>query len=154
MTTGSEFFLQTKASRAAEDIMAQSLAHPEDVLDHPAMSVTEKRALLASWASDARAVPAVPILRQLDDGSIVKVDEILRALKALDGQQQLEPCQDRTGKSWRPPFGRRPRKKWTSWIPQRRTDDDNDPPPCPALAVIPPKTGGGGTNAYPELAMA
>jgi hypothetical protein len=47
MTTGSEFFLQAKAGSAAQDSMSQMLAHPPDVLDHPSMSVTEKRALLA-----------------------------------------------------------------------------------------------------------
>jgi hypothetical protein len=154
MTTGPEFFLQAKAGSAAQDSMSQTLSQPDDVLDHPSMSVTEKRALLASWASDARAVPGVPILRQLDDGSIVIVDEILRALKALDGLPQDEKCQDRPGKPWRTPFDRRQRKKWTSWVRQRRRDDDDDPPPCPAYAAVPPRRGDGGTIAYPELATA
>ena len=55
-----------------------------EVLDHPSMGVAEKRALLASWASDANVVPGAPSLRQLNDGSLVAIDEILRALKSLD----------------------------------------------------------------------
>ena len=30
--------------------------HPRDVLDHPDLTLSEKRAILASWASDATAI--------------------------------------------------------------------------------------------------
>src|SRR5690349_6463653 len=57
---------------------------PRDVLQDPSMTVDEKRALLASWASDARAVTDAPALRQLENGAIVFIDDVLDALKQLD----------------------------------------------------------------------
>jgi hypothetical protein len=49
--------------------------------------LNEKRAILASWASDACAVEAAPASRRVPgSGRIVSVDEILEALRALDKQ--------------------------------------------------------------------
>jgi hypothetical protein len=64
---------------------AQAFKHPRDVVEDPDLTVNEKRAILASWASDACAVEAVPALRR-PPGSrqVVAVDEVLDALRALD----------------------------------------------------------------------
>ena len=37
--------------------------HPQDVVGHPGLTTAEKRAILASWASDACAVASCPALR-------------------------------------------------------------------------------------------
>lgn len=37
--------------------------HPRDVVGDPTLSLSEKRAILASWASDASAVASCPALR-------------------------------------------------------------------------------------------
>ena len=76
MTTGYEFL----SEREGKAVLKRPThpTHPEDVVGHPGLSVAEKRAMLASWASDTRAIPGIPLLRQLDDGSIVIVDDILR----------------------------------------------------------------------------
>jgi hypothetical protein len=37
--------------------------HPRDVVFHPSLSLAEKRAILASWASDASAIASFPSLR-------------------------------------------------------------------------------------------
>ena len=37
--------------------------HPRDVLADPSLSVSDKRAILASWASDASAIASCPSLR-------------------------------------------------------------------------------------------
>jgi hypothetical protein len=37
--------------------------HPRDVVAHPGLSLSEKRAILASWASDASAIASCPSLR-------------------------------------------------------------------------------------------
>ena len=60
--------------------------HPRAVLAHPGLSRAEKRAVLASWASDARAVESCPTLRCLPGcrAEPVPIDEILAALQALD----------------------------------------------------------------------
>jgi hypothetical protein len=34
--------------------------HPRDVVAHPSLSISEKRAILASWASDASAIASCP----------------------------------------------------------------------------------------------
>jgi hypothetical protein len=66
---------------------AQAFAHPRDVVTDPDLTVNEKRAILASWASDGCAVEAAPALRQAPGaGGAVSVDEILQALRALDKQ--------------------------------------------------------------------
>jgi hypothetical protein len=39
--------------------------HPKDVVTHPALTMAEKRAILASWASDASAIASCPALRAL-----------------------------------------------------------------------------------------
>jgi hypothetical protein len=60
-------------------------AHPRDVVADPTLSASEKRAILASWASDAAAVASNPALRELP-GTLrpVSIDEVLEALSALD----------------------------------------------------------------------
>ena len=59
--------------------------HPLDVLADLSLTKEEKRALLASWASDAAAVPSCPGLRAPTDlRSPVKIDVILDALCRLD----------------------------------------------------------------------
>jgi hypothetical protein len=42
---------------------ANAFAHPMDVVRDPDLTLNEKRAILASWASDACAVAAAPDLR-------------------------------------------------------------------------------------------
>lgn len=64
---------------------ATVFSHPREVLQHPALEPSEKRAILASWASDVRAVENEPALRQVDCGAIVPLADILAALRALDG---------------------------------------------------------------------
>jgi len=110
-----------------------ALSHPDEVLEHT-MSIADKRALLASWASDARAVPGLPMLRQLDDGSIVKVEAILHALKALDDHQP-KPFAPWPALTWRRFYDRRQRKSSSWWLRRRRSDDDDDPPPAPRTGL-------------------
>jgi len=61
-----------------------ALMHPDDVISNLQLTRAQRREILASWASDARAVPDMPALRQLDNGAIVRVDDVLCALSALD----------------------------------------------------------------------
>ena len=64
---------------------AQAFSHPRDVVDDPDLTLNEKRAILASWASDACAVEAAPSLRRAPGGRVtLSVDEILEALRELD----------------------------------------------------------------------
>lgn len=110
------------------------LGQPDDILRHPGMTTAEKREVLARWASDAHAVENAPALRQLDDGSVVSVDEILNALRALDGEEAIVLL----GAAGSKIYGRkrgthlsRPRMAF------RPSNDDDDPPPRPALAAYP-----------------
>jgi len=63
---------------------ANAFAQPMDVVDDRDLTLTEKRAILASWASDARSVEASPALRRPDDGKLVRFDDVMDALKELD----------------------------------------------------------------------
>jgi hypothetical protein len=66
---------------------AQAFEHPRDVLNDPDLTLNEKRAILASWASDACAVEAAPVLRCAPGSRhAIAVDDILEALRNLDKQ--------------------------------------------------------------------
>jgi hypothetical protein len=66
---------------------AQAFEHPRDVIGDADLTLNEKRAILASWASDACAVEAAPSLRCARGADRqVSIDEILEALRALDKQ--------------------------------------------------------------------
>ena len=59
--------------------------HPRDVVADTTLSTGEKRAILASWASDAAAVASNPAFRELPGSNrIVTIDDVLEALSALD----------------------------------------------------------------------
>jgi hypothetical protein len=86
-------------------------AHPHDVVTAPDLSREAKRAILASWASDAWAVESVPGLRHCPGlrGRTVPVDAVLDALRSLDPEaadqafEQPEPV-------------RRTRKAGVRWL--------------------------------------
>jgi hypothetical protein len=64
---------------------SQAFEHPSDVVNDPDLTLNEKRAILASWASDACAVEAVPSLRCLPGAKRpVCFDDVMDALRALD----------------------------------------------------------------------
>ncbi|MBR0915421.1 hypothetical protein [Bradyrhizobium japonicum] len=66
--------------------------HPRDVLAHSGLTPAEKRAILASWASDASAIASCPSLRAPKGlKAPVTIDEILNALCALDGGPRHPP---------------------------------------------------------------
>ena len=67
---------------------AGAFAHLSDVLNDADLTLSEKRAILASWASDACAVEAAPALRRAPRSSPVKFDDIMDALRELDRQAQ------------------------------------------------------------------
>ncbi len=128
--------------------------HPDEVTADLWLTPAEKREVLASWASDAHAVADAPALRQLGNGAIVRVDDILQALKCLDDDQ--DPGRTVSG-PFRPFAGPRFRlpTRLNSILRRGWSDDDDDPPPCPAMIARP--FGGplsGGEAADPGLAMA
>jgi hypothetical protein len=90
---------------------AQAFSHPSEVVDDPDLTLNEKRAILASWASDACAVEAAPALR-IGRKAPVRFDDIMEALRSLDKQAN--------GLKYRHPFGMR------SKYGRRRPDGSND----------------------------
>ena len=63
---------------------ARAFARPADVVNDPDLTLNEKRAILASWASDACATEANPVLRETVDGKAASWDDVMDALKELD----------------------------------------------------------------------
>lgn len=65
-----------------------SLSHfrrPFDIAKHPTMEPEVKRAILASWASDAAAVEGRPGLRRPNrHGPPMAFDDVMSALKSID----------------------------------------------------------------------
>ncbi|MDP9790979.1 hypothetical protein [Agrobacterium tumefaciens] len=65
-------------------LQGMQLRRPIDVVRAQALSVDDKRAILAAWASDFYAVGSRPALRQLPGTTPVSIDEVQAALKELD----------------------------------------------------------------------
>lgn len=64
--------------------------HPFDIARHPTLEPEVKRAILASWASDRVAVRDKPSMRRPPGTKqAVPVDEVIEALKSLDGHALL-----------------------------------------------------------------
>ena len=131
----------------------QLYENPEEIIHGSQLSIAEKRDILSSWASDARAVPDAPSLRRLDNGAVVSIRDILDALKVLDGFEYSKPRRINLKQSWR----RRQNIGFRGWLPselrgRRNDDDDDDPPPCPA--VIAPLPGLPPFGAEAELEAA
>ena len=70
---------------------AHAFAHPMDVVRDTDLTLNEKRAILASWASDACAVEAAPDLRLNASGRVVPWDDIMDALRALEREDCAKP---------------------------------------------------------------
>jgi hypothetical protein len=63
--------------------------HPFDVARHPSLEPEVKRAILARWASDRFTVANEPGLRRAPGSrGAVPVDDVLAALRALDGDKR------------------------------------------------------------------
>jgi hypothetical protein len=147
--------IDNACSRPLSD--AAVLMRPQDVMGHSQLTRPQKREILASWASDTRAVHSQPTLRQLDNGAIVQVADVLRALRALDDNAEFDPhasdllrplAQHQHRRSL--PLLKIALRRWS-----RDDDDDDDPPPCPAnIAKLPPTPLSGGDIVNPMLAMA
>jgi hypothetical protein len=65
--------------------------HPRDVVADQTLSVGEKRAILASWASDAASVASKPARELPGSHGLVTIDEVLEALSALDYRPKGPP---------------------------------------------------------------
>jgi hypothetical protein len=68
---------------------AQAFDHPSEVVNDPDLTWNEKRAILASWASDACAVEAAPELYEAGAGRYVRFGDIIDALRTLDRQRPV-----------------------------------------------------------------
>ncbi|RUM95232.1 hypothetical protein EET67_24495 [Pseudaminobacter arsenicus] len=64
---------------------ARFFSHPDDVVEDETLDIQEKRAILASWASDACAVESMPALRNPPGvAAPVPFDAVMDALRRLD----------------------------------------------------------------------
>lgn len=88
--------MQSELQRASDQAAAMGptvlvsglrLCQPIDVVRAPALSVDDRRAILAAWASELYAVDSQPSLRHLPGtpGPIL-IDEVQAALSELDSR--------------------------------------------------------------------
>src|SRR3954451_8924511 len=87
---GEDFERNNEDTLDLDDLLhpAQAFSHPADVVNDPDLTLNEKRAILASWASDACAIESVPALRRAPAkwGKPVAFDDVMDALRALDAR--------------------------------------------------------------------
>lgn len=89
----------------ANSLLAAAYSHPDEVLSNPVLTSTEKRCVLAAWASDAFAVRDNPWLRQLPGApEAIPVKDILAALRRLDDDDDGPPPPIRGGAALRMPL--------------------------------------------------
>lgn len=70
----------------AHSLLAAIFNSPREVLASPFLDITQKRCVLAAWASDAFAVEGKPWLRKIPGSSKeVRIGDIMAALRSLDG---------------------------------------------------------------------
>jgi len=105
------FDAQTGGGRDSLDLdellhPAQAFESPDHVVNDPDLTLNEKRAILASWASDACAIESAPMLRHTPAGKQVRFDDVMDALRTLDRQAQAS-VEDSA--RWRRLLRRRPR---------------------------------------------
>lgn len=130
-------------------IAVPRLADPMAVVRETTMTAEEKRAVLASWASDWRAVRDAVGLRRLDDGRMVKVADVLNALKHLDAMMQMTAGIVRVDRG----LGSRHRRENGRHRSFRRDGDDEPPTPTPAaIRPRPPVLEGGAAAAASAVA--
>jgi hypothetical protein len=91
---------------------ANAFGHPSEVVNDPDLTLNEKRAILASWASDVCAIEAAPHLRASPRRSTVRFEDIMDALRTLDRQAN--------GHRYRPSARRR------RILDRRRRDSDSN----------------------------
>ncbi len=88
MLMNSEIAAPVKGLREARERLlrpAVGFRHPLEVVKDPDLNPADKRAILASWASDACAVEGRPELRWLlGTDEPVPVGDVLQALARLD----------------------------------------------------------------------
>src|ERR1700746_1014773 len=124
-------FQVSQTGSPAQPREAEIYTHPDDVTNDQKLTTAEKRAVLASWISDARAIENAPSLRRLDRGAMFDRHAILQALSSLDDHRDCKRL---------PPSGRR-RSVVLKWLRRGSSpssnDDDDDPPPAPAGVGIP-----------------
>jgi hypothetical protein len=119
---------------ASPDMAFLTVQHPEEIVANLVLSTAEKREILASWASDERAVLGSPTLRQLPSGAIVRLYEIQRALLSLDRKDGPPHRRLGTRDTFR---SRRGLARWLARKSPRPWDDDDDPPPVPTRLHLP-----------------
>ncbi|CDX20617.1 conserved hypothetical protein [Mesorhizobium sp. ORS 3324] len=72
---------------------ARHFNHPDEVVGDRTLDIQEKRAILASWASDACAVESMPALRKPPRAaSPVTFDAVMDALRFLDDSRGEVSC--------------------------------------------------------------
>lgn len=100
-----------------EEAMAEpsrNFTHPQEVIAASDLSREEKRTMLAAWASDAWAAESAPGLRYCPGlaGRTVPLDTVLDALRSLDPETVVTPCE-------RPEPAHRTRKAGVRWFTPR-----------------------------------
>ena len=117
---GGDFERNNEDSFDLDDLLhpAQAFSHPADVVNDPDLTLNEKRAILASWASDACAVESVPELRRAPTkgGKAGRIRRCYgrtsRAGRPCDGNQQSLPPRRAQAPDFQP--RQRPERPWAT----------------------------------------
>jgi hypothetical protein len=79
----------------------RTFSFPHELVDDPSLTLRQKRALLAEWASDACAIESFPTLRLLPGTTFpVTLSSIMDALRKLDDGSEMEEHPDAPAFHW------------------------------------------------------
>jgi hypothetical protein len=80
-----EFKTEEEKQKGGKPMSLSSFRDPFEVVSHPQLEPEVKRAILASWASDAHAIEDQPALRQPPEVERpLRYDDVMAALYDLD----------------------------------------------------------------------
>jgi hypothetical protein len=93
---------------AIDQSKRHTFTFPHEVVDDPSLSLSQKRAILSEWASDACAIESFPVLRLLPGTNFpVTFSAIMDARSYLDRKHGEEQDAARSGNCVVAEFARR-----------------------------------------------
>jgi hypothetical protein len=122
--------MNVEAIRKLNEISADAkrmFSFPHELVDDPSFNVSQKRSLLAEWASDACAIESLPTLRLLPGTTFpVTFSSIMDALAQLDRLRAKK--NEKVGRARQHDSGKGAAKRRATYVPHPFAGTASDTP--------------------------